>query len=110
VAKYLLQASYTAEGLKGLLKEGGTARRKAVEQATKAMGGTLEAYYYAFGDKDLFVIVDYPDNVTASAAVLIVSAAGTAKVTTAVLITPEEIDQATDLAKKMGGEYRPPGQ
>ena len=71
--KYLVQASYVGEGVKGLLKEGGTARRKALEQATKAMGGTLEAFYCAFGEKDAFVIADYPDNVTASAAALAAS-------------------------------------
>jgi uncharacterized protein with GYD domain len=110
MAKYLIQASYTEQGLKGLLKEGGTARRKAVEQAAKAMGGTLELFYYAFGEKDAVVIVDYPDNVTATAAALVVGVAGTSKVTTTVLITPEEVDQATELAMKKGAEYRPPGK
>jgi uncharacterized protein with GYD domain len=110
MAKYLIQSSYTMEGLKGLLKEGGTGRRAAVEQALQALGGTLEAYYYAFGDTDLFVIWDLPDNVSASAAALVANAAGASKIKTTVLITPEEVDQATELAKELGAAYRPPGQ
>ena len=104
--KYLFQASYTEEGLKGLLKEGGSKRRAAVEEAIKGLGGTLEAFYYAFGDTDVFTLVDLPDNVSTTAFALITTAAGTAKVKTTVLITPEEVDQAT----KKTVRYRPPGQ
>ncbi len=108
--KYQIQGSYTEEGLKGLLKEGGSKRREATEQALKAIGGTLEAYYYAFGDNDFYVIVDLPDNVNATAVVLVANASGAVKNKTTVLITPEEVDQAGDQAAKVGGEYRPPGQ
>ena len=106
MAKYLFHASYTQEGLKGLLKEGGSNRREAVVKALKGLGGTLEAFYYAFGDTDLFGIADLPDNVSTIAFTLIINAAGMAKVKTTVLITPEEVDQAT----KKSVEYRPPGQ
>jgi uncharacterized protein with GYD domain len=92
--KYLSQGSYTEEGLKGLLKEGGSSRREALRKAAESLGGTLEACYYAFGDTDIVCIVDYPDNVAATAAALVVNAAGTAKATTTVLITPEEVDKA----------------
>ena len=61
--KYLAHASYTTDGLKGLLKDGGSKRREAVEQLAKGVGGTVEAFYYAFGDDDLFVIMDLPDYV-----------------------------------------------
>jgi uncharacterized protein with GYD domain len=108
--KYLTRTSHTLEGLKGLIKEGGTARRDAVEQAAKALGATVEAYYYAFGEYDLYTILDMPDNVTASAAALVVNAAGTAKTTTTVLITPEEVDQATAMVKELGAAYRSPGE
>ncbi len=108
--KYLFQASYTLEGLKGVLKEGGSSRREAVEQIVKSLGGTLEAYYYAFGDTDVFFIVDGVDNVSATAGSLIGNAAGTSKVKTTPLITPEEVDEATEMAKEKIGEYRPPGQ
>jgi uncharacterized protein with GYD domain len=104
--KYLFQASYTEAGLKGLLKEGGSKRREAVEQTVKGLGGTLEAFYYAFGDRDVFAIADLPDDVSTTAFSLMVNAAGTAKVKTIVLITPEEVDQAV----KKSVDYRPPGQ
>ncbi len=106
MAKYLFHASYTEEGLKGLLKEGGSSRREAVVKALKGLGGTLEAFYYAFGDTDLFGIADLPDTVSTIAFTLIINAAGMAKVKTTVLITPEEVDQAT----KKSIEYRPPGR
>ena len=104
--KYLAHASYTVEGLKGLLKDGGSKRREVVEQLTKGLGGTLEAFYYAFGDDDVFAIMDLPDNVSATAASLIINAAGAAKVKITVLLTPGEVDQAT----KTSVDYRPPGQ
>jgi uncharacterized protein with GYD domain len=91
--------------LKGLLKEGGSSRRAAVDKAVKGMGGTLEAFYYAFGYTDVFAIADLPDNVDAAALALQITAAGGAKVKTTVLLTPEEIDQST---KKIA-DYRPPG-
>jgi uncharacterized protein with GYD domain len=104
--KYLAHASYTVEGLKGLLKDGGTKRREAVEQLAKSLGGTLEVFYYAFGDDDLFVIFDLPDNVSATIGSMVVNASGAAKVKMTVLLTPEEIDQAT----KKSVDYLPPGQ
>jgi len=93
--KYLVTGSYTAEGLKGVLKEGGSGRRQAVESAVKAMGGRLEAYYFAFGDSDVVSIVDVPDNVTATALSMGIAATGTVRTRTTVLLTPEEVDQAT---------------
>ena len=104
--KYLFQASLTQQGLKGLLKEGGSSRREAVARTMESLGGTQEAYYFAFGDTDVFVIADLPDNVSATAASLIANAAGTSTVKVAVLLTPEEVDQAT----KKSVDYRPPGQ
>ncbi len=106
MAKYLIQANYVGEGIKGLLKEGGSSRRAAVEKLAESLGGTVEAYYYAFGDTDLFVIADMPDNVTAAAVSLTASAAGTATVKVTVLLTAEEVDAAV----KKSPSYRPPGQ
>jgi uncharacterized protein with GYD domain len=93
--KYLSTGSYSPEGLRGLLKDGGTGRRKAVETAIKALGGHLEAYYFAFGDSDVIVISDVPDNITAAAIAIGISATGTVGVKTTVLLTPEEVDAAT---------------
>ena len=104
--KYLYQASYTLEGLRGLLKEGGSKRRKAAEQVAESIGASVEAFYYAFGDDDVFLIVDAPDNVSAAAISLVVNASGAVKVKTTVLMTPEEVDEAT----KKTVDYRPPGQ
>ncbi len=104
--RYLAHASYTVEGLKGLLKDGGTKRREVIEQLAKGLGGTLEAFYYAFGDDDVFAILDFPDNVSAMAVSMAINASGGATVKTTVLLTPEEVDQAT----KKTVDYHPPGQ
>jgi len=106
MAKYLCQANYIGEGIKGLLKDGGSKRRAAVEQLAKSLGGTVEAFYYAFGDTDLYGIADFPDDATAAAFVLTVNASGTVTCKTTVLLTPEEIDEAA----KKSPVYSPPGR
>ncbi|MCY3542953.1 MAG: GYD domain-containing protein [Chloroflexota bacterium] len=102
--KYLFQASYTQEGLQGLLKEGGTQRREVVANLAAALGGSVEAFYYAFGDHDIYVIADLPDDATATAASLVVGASGAGSVKTTVLIPPETVDDAAGIAVN----YRPP--
>lgn len=104
--KYLYQANYTEEGLKGLMKEGGSKRKKAVAKAVESLGGKLEAFYYAFGAVDVYAIADMPDNATAAAFAAMVAASGGATACTTVLMTPEEVDKAT----KVTGDYRPPGK
>lgn len=104
--KYHFQASYTEKGLNGLLKEGGSKHRMAVAQAISSLGGSMEAFYYAFGDNDAIFIADLPDRVSSTALSLIMNATGVSKVKTMVLITSEEIDQAM----KKNVSYRPPGQ
>jgi uncharacterized protein with GYD domain len=104
--KYLVRGSYSNDGLKGLLEEGGSKRREASEQAVKALGGRLEAFYYAFGDDDFVIIVDLPSNVDASALSVTANATGAVKSRMTVLITPEEVDQATKKTVK----FRPPGR
>jgi uncharacterized protein with GYD domain len=106
MAKYLVEANYIGDGIKGLLKEGGTSRRAAVEAAAKTVGGSVEAFYYAFGETDAYVIIDIPDNVTTAALALTIAATGTVTLKTTALLTPEEIDQAV----KKSPSYRPPGQ
>jgi len=106
VPKYLIQASYTAEGAKGILKGGGSARRAAAQQAIESVDGKMEAFYFAFGEDDAFVILDAPDNASLAAASLAINASGAVRTKTTVLLTPEEIDKA---AKKTV-RYRPPGQ
>ena len=108
MAKYLIEAGYSHEGLKGVLKDGGTARRNAVETAVKALGGRVEAFYFGFGESDVYAIVDAPDNVSVAAFALAVGATGIAgHFKTIALLTPEEVDQAAK--KAAGASYRPPG-
>ena len=94
MAKYLVQVSYSQSGTQGLLKDGGTSRREVVEKLLNGMGGKLESFYYAFGESDLYAIVDVPDRVSMVAASLVINAAGAVALRTTALITPEEIDQA----------------
>jgi uncharacterized protein with GYD domain len=105
MAKYLIIAAYTAEGAKGLLKDSGTKRRQAAEQAIKSAGGTMEAFYFAFGDDDAYVIVDAPDHASMAAASLAINASGAVETKTVVLLSAEEIDQAI----KKTVNYRAPG-
>jgi uncharacterized protein with GYD domain len=105
MAKYMIIASYTAEGAKGVLKEGGSGRREAVATALASAGGALESFYFGFGSDDAYVIADFPDHASAAAAALTVSATGTSRVRTVVLMTPEEIDQASQRTV----DFRPPG-
>jgi len=104
--KYLAQCNYVGEGAKGLLKEGGTSRRAVVDKLVKSVGGTVEAFYYAFGETDLYVIADLPDNESMTAVALLVAASGAIAIKTTVLLTPEEVDEA---AKKTP-IYQPPGR
>ena len=104
--RYLLQANYVGEGIKGLLKEGGTSRRAAAENAIKSVGGTMEAFYFAFGETDAFVIAEVPDQVSMAALALTISASGAVATRTTVLMTAEEVDAAT----KKTPSYRAPGQ
>ena len=103
--KYLFHGSYQPEGTKGLMKEGATQRRANLESLIKQQGGRLEAFYFTFGDADVVGIAELPDNVTAAALSLAINASGVVAVKTTVLLTVEEMDQAT---KKQVG-YRPPG-
>jgi uncharacterized protein with GYD domain len=104
--KFLYQANYTTTGIQGLLQEGGTSRRQVFEEMGREQGGALEAFYYAFGGADLYMIYDLPDAVTAAALSLSITARGAISISTVQLITPEEIDEAT----RKTVTYRPPGE
>jgi uncharacterized protein with GYD domain len=105
MAKYLFKSSLSAEGVAGVRSEGGTARRVMVKDAIEGLGGTLESFYFAFGDDDVIIICDLPDNETAAAFAMETTASGRVSVSTSVLITPEEIDRSRE--KKSG--WRAPG-
>jgi uncharacterized protein with GYD domain len=106
MAKYLVTASYSADGVKGVLKNGGTARADAVSKAVKGLGGKMNSFDFAFGGDDAIVMVELPDNVAAAALGLAVSSTGLASVRTTVLLTPAEIDEAA----KRQVAYTPPGK
>ena len=103
--KYLIQATYTAEGLQGLIKDKASGRRAAVSRALEAIGGKTESIYYTFGDYDVILIADIPDNVSAAAMSIRVSGSGLVRTKTTPLLTVEETDRA--LEKTIA--YRPPG-
>lgn len=103
--KYLFRGSLTAQGVAGILADGGTARREVATKAIEALGGSVEAYYFAFGEDDAILIADLPDDAAASAFAMTAAASGTLTMTTTVLITPEAVDRARSL--KSG--WRAPG-
>jgi uncharacterized protein with GYD domain len=106
MARYLIQASYTREGMQGVMKEGGSGRADAIGKLLADLGGSLESFYFAFGGTDAYVTVEIPDNITAAAVGMTVAASGAVSTNTVVLLTPEEIDAAT----KKSVAYRAPGK
>jgi len=103
--KFMIKASYNADGARGLKKEGGTARRALVEKLVQSLGGKVEAFYFAYGEDDAYVITDVPDATAGLALSLAVNASGAVRISTIPLITPEEIDAAS----KKAVSYRAPG-
>lgn len=103
--KFLFEAMYTQDGVKGVRTAGGTSRRDAVAQVAESVGGKLDSFHFAFGERDAYVIADLPDNESAAAVALTVNASGGATVKTVVLLTPEEVDAAAQRSVS----YRPPG-
>jgi uncharacterized protein with GYD domain len=106
MAKALIKASYSVDGLKGLMKEGGTSRVRNVERALAGVGGSLESFYFAFGSDDLYVIADVPDHAAAVAMAAAVSGSGAvSRYETVILLTPAEVDKAMNVTV----DYAPPG-
>ena len=103
--KFMIKASYTAEGARGLLKEGGTSRRATIQKLIEGLGGKVEAFYFAYGEDDAYVITDVPDAASGLAVSLAVNASGAVRLSTIPLITPEEVDAAG----KKAVQYRAPG-
>ena len=103
--KYLVQGSYTPQGVDGIRAKGGSTRRDAVAATAEGLGGSLDSFYFALGENDVFAVIDLPDNEAATAIALTVNASGAIAIRTTVLLTPEEVDAAAQRAV----EYRPPG-
>ena len=106
MAKYLFEANYVGGGIKGLMREGGTKRRDALVEALKSVGGSLESFYYAFGETDVLGVFDVPEPSDAAALSLMINSTGSVNVRLKPLMTPEDLD---DAAKKTPS-YRAPGQ
>jgi uncharacterized protein with GYD domain len=106
MAKYLLKVRYTAEGIKGVLRDGGSARRAAADDLAKAAGGSIESFHFAFGDDDAYVICDLPDNKSAATVAMTVSSSGRIEISTVPLLTVDEVDAIASGSKPA---YTPPG-
>ena len=106
MGKYLFHGSFTPDGLRGILKEGGSGRPKAVAALAESVGGTLESYYFAFGDDSYFVVCNLPDDEAAASIGIAVTASGAVSNSTVKLLTPEQVDAAV----KRSPRYRAPGQ
>ena len=106
MSKYLMQARYTSEGIKGLVRDSASGRRADVQAAVTALGGKVEAFYYVFGDDDVVSILDLPNNTKAAAMSLSISASGAVRVRTTPLLTVEDVDQALEIKL----QYRAPGK
>jgi uncharacterized protein with GYD domain len=105
MSKYLVEAAYTAEGLRGLQKDKASGRKQAVTKVVESLDGKVDAFYFAFGEYDVVIVADMPDVVSAAALSMAVSATGLVRTKTTALLTVEETDRA--LAKKVS--YRAPG-
>jgi uncharacterized protein with GYD domain len=106
MTKYLFEANYVGDGIKGLMREGGTKRRDALVDALNSVGGTLESFYYAFGETDVLGVFDIPDQADAAALSLMINSTGSVNVHLKPLMTPEDLDKAA----KRTPSYRAPGQ
>lgn len=104
--KYMLEVNYTQQGVQGLLDKGGSARKSAASAAVKSLGGKLESFYFAFGETDVYTVVDMPDEASAAALALTVAAGGGVTLKTVVLLTPADIDAAAE----KNVTYKPPGR
>jgi uncharacterized protein with GYD domain len=101
----MIQASYTTEGIQGVLKEGAESRLDVVRKLAASVGGSVEVAYWAFGDADFVAILELPDNAAAAAAASTVAASGAVTTRTTVLLTAAEVDEA----RRRSPSYRPPG-
>lgn len=106
MTKYLFEANYVGEGIKGLMREGGTKRRDAVVEALKSVGGSLESFYYAFGESDVLGVFEIPEPADAAALSLMINSTGTVELKLKPLMTPEDLDEAA----KRTPSYRAPGK
>jgi uncharacterized protein with GYD domain len=104
--KYLIKGAYNSDGTKGLIQEGGSGRKAAIEKMLEGMGGKMESFYYGFGEEEVYVIVELPDDISATAVGLTVNGAGLVKISMTILLTAADLDAAS----KKSVSYRAPGK
>ena len=105
MAKYLFIGNYTADGARGVMKDGGSKRRAVADALFESVGGSIEAFYFSFGEDDFYLIADLPDSAAAAAVSMVVAGSGAMSAKTVVLLSPEEVDRAAG----MSTTYTPPG-
>lgn len=105
MTKYLVEANYMDDGVRGLLQEGGTKREAAATAAAESVGGSVDCFYYAFGDTDVYGICDFPDEASATAFSLMINATGAVSLRMKPLMTPADVDAAAQKSVS----YRAPG-
>lgn len=103
--KYLFKVSYSAEGMRGVMKEGAASRADFIGKLSANIGGRLESFHFAFGPTDVYAIAELPDDTTAAALAMAVGASGVGGIETVKLLTPDE----ADAARGIDTGYRPPG-
>lgn len=102
MARYLFQGAYTAEGWATLVKKPQN-RMEAVRPVVEKLGGRIESFWLAFGDYDVVVIVEMPDNVSAAALSISFAAGGALKAArTTPLLSVEEGIKALKMAGTSG--------
>ncbi len=98
--RYLVQAKYTEHGLRGIINEGGSKRAEVISRVISSLGGAVESFFYALGETDVYIVINLPDHINACAFSIATNASGAVVVKTTVLLTPDELDKATELASK----------
>lgn len=94
MARYLFIARYNSEGVRGVVANGGSARRAAVQKLAESAGGRMESFDFALGSDDVYTLLELPDNAAAAALAMAVNATGQTSVRTVALLTPEEVDES----------------
>ena len=103
--KYLISANYTAEGMAGVRAAGAKSRVDAVATLLEAMGGRLESFHFAFGETDVFVIAEAPDDEAVAAVSIAINGSGAVSTRTTKLLTVDQVDEAL----RRTVDYHPPG-
>ena len=106
MSKFMYSGNYTKRGIKGLLKDGGTARKEETVRLVESLGGKVEAYYWCYGRTDFITIMDFPDHTTVTGMALNIAASGTFTGNLTPLISVEEMDEMVKVSIKIIGNIK----